>query len=205
MRWWYCLSIIEATAGLTNWHPPHICAAVKTGFQDTRKIFEPFGAMAIAGLQKYVRTGGHSELGGGGGFGQDDTAMGDEGASGIITGIGQMPMTAVAITSGANMDFDRLRFVSERADWGESMIAVRMPERPGTFRQLHDCLEAHTVTELSYRMTNEGSASADVILSFRTQVPQAALKQQQVRLTLDGIREQVRRTRVECTLFFFWH
>ena len=84
-----------------------ICAAIKDIFDDTRSIAEPAGALAVAGLKKYV----------------DQKKISDK--------------TLVAINSGANMNFDRLRHVSERAEIGEqreALFAVTIPERPGSFK-----------------------------------------------------------------------
>jgi threonine dehydratase len=78
-----------------------ICAAIKDCFNDTRSILEPAGALSIAGMKKYV-------------------------AQHNIRG-----QTLVAIASGANMNFDRLRFVAERSEEGEALISVIIPERPG--------------------------------------------------------------------------
>lgn len=80
-----------------------ICAAIKDSFKDTRVVLEPAGALATAGLKRYAESGDR------------------EGG------------TLVAVSSGANMDFDRLRFVSERADTSETHIAVYIPEKPGAF------------------------------------------------------------------------
>merc|ERR1719387_295204 len=74
-----------------------ICSAIKDSFVDTRVVLEPAGALALAGLKKYA---------------ERTAAKGK---------------TFVAVTSGANMDFDRLRFVSERADFSETTIAVQIP------------------------------------------------------------------------------
>jgi threonine dehydratase len=112
-----------------------ICAAIKTGFNETRCVLEPAGALAIAGMLKYIR--------------ENDVEGG----------------TFVAISSGANMDFDRLRFVSERADSAETLIAVTIPERPGSFRELHAILHPRNITEFSYR--HNGSPTANVIVSFQ--------------------------------------
>ena len=71
----------------------------------------------------------------------------------------------VAITSGANMDFDRLRFVSERADSSEKMLAVTIPEQPGSFRQLYSLIWPRNVTEFSYRF--ESHSEANVLISFQ--------------------------------------
>jgi threonine dehydratase len=73
--------------------------------------------------------------------------------------------TLVAITSGANMDFDRLRFVSERADGSEKTLAVTIPETPGSFRALYSLIWPRNVTEFSYRYDNHGDAH--VLISFQ--------------------------------------
>jgi threonine dehydratase len=96
---------------------------------------EPAGALAIAGAKKWL------EL------------QQEEG------------QTVVAICSGANMDFDRLRFVSERADSTETLLAARISERPGAFRQLYATISPRNVTEFAYRYNNPDSA--DVIISFQ--------------------------------------
>ena len=83
-----------------------ICAAIKLAYNDARVVLEPAGALGVAGMKKYCESHG-------------------------IEG-----KTLVAITSGANMDFDRMRFVSERADESEKMIRVCMPEKSGAFRAL---------------------------------------------------------------------
>jgi threonine dehydratase len=112
-----------------------ICAAIKLGFNDTRCVLEPAGALGIAGMVKYCRKyalSGHS---------------------------------MVAIASGANMDFDRLRFVSERADSSETLVAVTIPELPGAFRRLHAYLHPRNITEFNYR--HNGTDKANVIVSFQ--------------------------------------
>lgn len=101
----------------------------------SRVILEPAGALAVAGLKKYVNEN-------------------------EITG-----QTMVAITSGANMDFDRLRFVSERADESEKTLAVTIPERPGTFRELYSAIWPRNVTEFSYRF--ECDQEANIFISFQ--------------------------------------
>lgn len=73
--------------------------------------------------------------------------------------------TLVAITSGANMDFDRLRFVSERADGSEKTLIVDIPETPGSFRMLYSLIWPRNVTEFSYRFDNHGDAH--VLISFQ--------------------------------------
>ncbi|KAK9467815.1 tryptophan synthase beta subunit-like PLP-dependent enzyme [Lipomyces arxii] len=116
-----------------------ICAAIKDVFEDTRSIVEPSGALAVAGLKRYVAE--HP----------DDAKTG----------------SYCAVLSGANMNFDRLRFVAERAQLGEGkevFMMVTIPETPGAFRTLQDAIHPRNVTEFSYRFA--GGPDADVYLSF---------------------------------------
>lgn len=112
-----------------------ICSAIKLGFNDTRSVLEPAGALAIAGMVKYAQ---------------------------ISKCVGK---TFVAISSGANMDFDRLRFVSERADSSETFMSVTIPERAGSFRALYNLIYPRNVTEFSYR--HNGTEKADIFVSFQ--------------------------------------
>lgn len=108
-----------------------ICAAVKDVFEDTRSIAEPAGALALAGLKKYAAQHG----------------LKDE--------------TLIAINSGANVNFDRLRHISERAELGESresLFAVTIPEQPGSFRKFCMMLGKRSVTEFNYRYASGGNA-----------------------------------------------
>jgi threonine dehydratase len=108
-----------------------ICAAIKDVFEDTRSILEPAGALAIAGAKAYVERE-------------------------QITG-----QTLVAVACGANMNFDRLRFVAERAEFGErreAIYAVTIPEKAGSLRQFCDCLGRRNMTEFSYRIADEKEA-----------------------------------------------
>jgi len=110
-----------------------ICAAVKEIFEDRRAVLEPAGALAYAGLRQYAEK--HS--------------LRDK--------------TLVSIASGANLNFDRLRTIAERAQIGEhheAIFAVTIPERPGAFRQLCASLGSRNVTEFNYRM---GDASRAVV------------------------------------------
>ncbi|KAJ2724033.1 threonine deaminase [Coemansia sp. Benny D115] len=114
-----------------------VCAAIKDVFEDTRSVLEPSGALATAGLKKYARQQG-------------------------LTG-----KTLVAITSGANMNFDRLRFVAERTALGEQkevLMSAVIPERPGSFLKLHDVIYPRAVTEFTYRYSNP--ESAHIFMSF---------------------------------------
>jgi len=133
--------IRELNDGMINVSTDNICAAIKLGFNDTRCIFEPAGALAIAGLVKYVEETG-------------------------VKG-----KTLVAVASGANMDFDRLRFVSERADQRESLLSVRVPEEPGSFWKLYESIYPRNVTEFSYRYSTKNSKAAHIILSFQASSP----------------------------------
>jgi len=115
-----------------------ICAAIKDAFVDTRVVLEPAGALAVAGLKKYAA---------------------QTKASG---------KTFIGITSGANMDFDRLRFVSERADTSETLMCVQIPERPGAFLELYLNIWPRNVTEFSYRISGE---PASIFFSFQPASP----------------------------------
>jgi threonine dehydratase len=117
-----------------------ICAAIKDVFEDTRSILEPAGALAVAGAKAYC-------------------------ASRALRG-----ETLVAVCSGANMNFDRLRFVAERAELGEAreaVLAVTIPERPGSFRALCTALGARSVTEFNYRYADPNEAHVFVGVSVR--------------------------------------
>jgi len=109
-----------------------ICAAIKDVFEDTRSILEPAGALSIAGAKAYIEREG----------------IRDE--------------KLVAIACGANTNFDRLRFVAERAEVGEhreAILAVTIPERPGSFRQFCTLLGARNITEFNYRMADGDAAN----------------------------------------------
>jgi threonine dehydratase len=100
------------------------CAALKDVFEDTRSILEPAGALAVAGVKAWV-------------------------AQHRVRG-----RTFAAIACGANMNFDRLRFVAERAELGEqreAVLAVTIPERPGSFREFCALLGKRSITEFNYR------------------------------------------------------
>jgi len=115
-----------------------VCAAIKDVFQDTRSILEPAGALGVAALKQYVA---------------------EHGVEG---------RTLVAITCGANMNFDRLRFVAERAELGEqreALFAVTIPEERGSFRRLCELLGQRSVTEFNYRISDASVAHVFVGLS----------------------------------------
>lgn len=108
-----------------------ICAAVRDLFDDTRSIAEPAGALAVAGLKRYVEETG-------------------------VTG-----RRFVAIDSGANVNFDRLRHISERAEIGEereAILGVTIPERPGAFRRFCEAIGRRNITEFNYRIHDADEA-----------------------------------------------
>jgi threonine dehydratase len=108
-----------------------LCAAIKDVFQDTRSILEPAGALAVAGMKAYV----------------EREKVKDR--------------TMVAIASGANMNFDRLRFVAERTEVGEqreALFAVTVPEERGSFRRFCELVGKRSVTEFNYRIGDPRAA-----------------------------------------------
>lgn len=118
-----------------------IAAAIKDIFEDTRSITEPSGALSVAGMKRYIKS--HPE-------------------------INHAENTYVPILSGANMNFDRLRFVSERAVLGEGkevFFCIQIPDRPGTFKTLQQAIHPRSVTEFSYRF-NSNSKEAHIYTSF---------------------------------------
>ena len=107
------------------------CAAIKDVFEDTRSILEPAGALAIAGAKAYA---------------EREQIQGQ---------------SLVAVACGANMNFDRLRFVAERAEFGErreAIFAVNIPETPGSLRKFCDCLGKRRLTEFNYRIADRHEA-----------------------------------------------
>ncbi|TLX57969.1 threonine ammonia-lyase, biosynthetic [Stutzerimonas nosocomialis] len=108
-----------------------ICAAIKDIYDDTRSITEPAGALAVAGMKKYVER---------------------DGVSGQVL---------VGIDSGANVNFDRLRHVAERAELGErreAIIAVTIPEQPGSFKAFCEAIGKRQITEFNYRYHTDKEA-----------------------------------------------
>jgi threonine dehydratase len=108
-----------------------ICAAIKDVFEDTRSILEPAGALAVAGAKAWAKK--HALHG----------------------------KTLVAVASGANMNFDRLRFVAERAEVGEqreAVLAVTLPEKPGSYKKFVALIGSRNITEFNYRFHDAGEA-----------------------------------------------
>ena len=104
-----------------------ICAAIKDVFEDTRSILEPAGALATAGIKEYAKRHGLRDK------------------------------TLIGIASGANMNFDRLRFIAERAEVGEkreAVLAVTIPEQAGAFKAFCRLLGERNITEFNYRYSD---------------------------------------------------
>jgi len=119
-----------------------VCAAIKDIFDDTRSIVEPAGALATAAAKKY------------------------------LSNTEEQQRTVVCINSGANMNFDRLRYVAERAEVGEereALFAVTIPERPGAFLQFCTALQSHHLTEFNYRLSDRNTAQIFVGISLEGQ------------------------------------
>ncbi len=109
-----------------------ICAAIKDIFEDTRAVAEPSGAVSLAGLKVYAAT--------------RETTLGH---------------TLIAVNSGANMNFDRLRHIAERAELGEqreALLAVTIPEKPGSYRAFIHLLGKRAITEFNYRYSDPKEA-----------------------------------------------
>lgn len=127
-----------------------ICAAVKDVFEDTRSILEPAGALAAAGIKEYAKRNN-------------------------ITG-----KTLVGIASGANMNFDRLRFIAERAEIGEkreAVLAVTIPEKAGAFKTFCRLLGDRNITEFNYRYSDPVAAHIFVGVAIADPTESAKLVQ----------------------------
>ena len=138
----------EFLDGIVRVDTDECCAAIKDVFEDTRSILEPAGALAVAGIKAWChkhRVHDH---------------------------------TFVAIASGANMNFDRLRFVAERAELGEqreAILAVTIPERPGSFREFCEVLGKRAITEFVYRASDSKVAHIFVGLQIANRSETAQL------------------------------
>ena len=125
-----------------------ICAAIKDVFEDTRVVLEPAGALAIAGAKAWVERR-------------------------AVRG-----KALVAVASGANTNFDRLRFIAEEAELGEhreAVLAVTIPERPGSFRAFCATLGARNVTEFNYRIADSSDAHVFVGVQVRSRAETARI------------------------------
>ena len=130
-----------------------ICAAIKDVFDDTRSIMEPAGALSVAGLKRWMAQ--------------------DRGPD----------LRLVAVLSGANMNFDRLRFVAERAELGEAreaVFGVTIPERPGAFREFCAAIGRRVITEFNYRLSGRDEAHIFVGIGITSREDATALRDQLV-------------------------
>ncbi|KZT10812.1 threonine dehydratase I [Laetiporus sulphureus 93-53] len=139
-----CKELLDGVVKVDN---DELCAAIKDVFEETRSITEPAGALALAGLKRYIT---------------DNQLIGAQ-------------KKFVAVVSGANMNFDRLRFVAERAELGEgreALLSVEIPEKPGSFIKLHSVIHPRATTEFIYRYSNP--QRAQIFLSFKLETKSRA-------------------------------
>jgi len=130
----------ELVDGVIRVNTDAICAAIKDVFEDTRVVLEPAGALAIAGAKAWIER------------------------------TGARGRTLAAVASGANMNFDRLRFVAEEAELGEkreAILSVTIPERPGSFRRFCSQIGARNITEFNYRYADPSAAHVFVGVQVR--------------------------------------
>jgi threonine dehydratase len=139
-----CREVVDACVQVDT---DAICAAIKDVYEDTRVVAEPAGALAVAGMKRYLETAGLADR------------------------------RLIAILSGANLNFDRLRHISERTAIGEhseALIAVEIPERRGSFLAFCRQLGRRNVTEFNYRYTPREKARIFVGVSLSGGRPEAA-------------------------------
>ena len=118
----------------------HICAAVQDIYEDTRSIVEPAGALAVAGIKRWLEANPAQER------------------------------QLIALNCGANMNFDRLRHIAERAAIGEEremLLAAEIPEEPGSFRRFCEAIGKRSITEFNYRIGDGTSARVFVGVELR--------------------------------------
>ncbi|TPX22158.1 hypothetical protein DIZ76_014023 [Coccidioides immitis] len=154
-----CREVVDEVIQVTT---DETCAAIKDIFEDTRSVVEPAGALALAGLKKYVAkypsSNPNREL--------------------------------IAVASGANMNFDRLRFVAERAALGEkkeALLSVTIPEQPGSFAKLVEIIMPHDITEFSYRCATTSSADILMGISLSASTGMADLADLKLQIERDGM------------------
>lgn len=126
--WEICKDLVDEVITVST---DEICAAIKDIFEDTRSIAEPAGALAVAGIKKYI---------------EREQIEGEN---------------LIGTLSGANMNFDRLRYISERTEIGEkreAILAVTIPERPGAFKSFINALHKRSITEFNYRYSDNEEA-----------------------------------------------
>jgi threonine dehydratase len=157
-----CQDVVDEVIRVTT---DETCAAIKDIFEDTRSIVEPAGALALAGLKKWVS--------------RNPSPNRERGL--------------VAVASGANMNFDRLRFVAERAAIGENkeaLLSVTIPERPGAFAKLVSHIHPMNVTEFSYRYSGPNSANILVGVEMKAATRSRDLQDLISRLAADDMTAQ---------------
>ncbi|KAH7119948.1 threonine dehydratase-like protein [Dendryphion nanum] len=155
-----CQEVVDEVVQVTT---DETCAAIKDMFEDTRSIVEPAGALALAGLKKWVS--------------RNPSPNPSRGL--------------VAVASGANMNFDRLRFVAERAALGENkeaLLSVTIPEQPGAFAKLVSHIHPMAVTEFSYRYSGPNSATILVGVEMKAATRSRDLPDLIERLASDGMK-----------------
>jgi threonine dehydratase len=133
-----CMEVVDEIITVST---DEICAAIQDVFEDTRSILEPAGALALAGLKIWASQHPSPD----------------------------QKRELVAVASGANMNFDRLRFVAERAALGEqkeALLAVTIPERPGSFAQLVESVLPQAVTEFSYRYSSTCPQQTHILMGI---------------------------------------
>nr|WP_010133666.1 threonine ammonia-lyase, biosynthetic [Microbulbifer agarilyticus] len=149
----------ETIDGVITVSTDEICAAIKDIFEDTRSIAEPAGAVGLAGLKKYAEQSGEKN------------------------------QALATVCSGANTNFDRLRYISERTEIGEkreAVLAVTIPEQAGSYLQFCRDLGDRSITEFNYRYANSGEAHIFVGIQVSTDADRAQLV-----ATLEGSGYQV--------------
>ncbi|EMD65553.1 hypothetical protein COCSADRAFT_86330 [Bipolaris sorokiniana ND90Pr] len=154
-----CQEVVDEVVQVTT---DETCAAIKDMFEDTRSIVEPAGALALAGLKKWVSRNPSPDRNRG----------------------------LIAIASGANMNFDRLRFVAERAAIGENkeaILSVTIPESPGAFANLVSVIHPMAVTEFSYRYSSPDSAQILVGVELKAATRSRDLPDLIARLAAEGM------------------
>ncbi|GAB2510076.1 threonine ammonia-lyase, biosynthetic [Microbulbifer agarilyticus] len=138
----------ETIDGVITVSTDEICAAIKDIFEDTRSIAEPAGAVGLAGLKKYAEQSGEQN------------------------------QALATVCSGANTNFDRLRYISERTEIGEkreAVLAVTIPEKAGSYLQFCRDLGDRSITEFNYRYANSGEAHIFVGIQVTTDADRAQL------------------------------
>ncbi|KAJ3342038.1 hypothetical protein HDU93_003560 [Gonapodya sp. JEL0774] len=138
-----------------------ICAAIKDVFEDTRGVVEPSGALGVAGWKKYVQ--GNPQI-----------------KDGVF----------VAILSGANVNFDRLKYIADRANLGqgnEALLGVKIPEYRGTVLELYKAIVPHAVTEITYRKESENATVCTAFMAFQV-TPSSEKPNPEIAQVMNAIR-----------------